>query len=455
MAWWSNGWDASGSWNANKGRGKAWDDWSRGWGKGGAVSKGTGKNYSNGWSSSYGAPWYGEQGYSNQGKSYGWQTYGKGADWYDTKGSGKNKAKGKDKGKGKSNKGKGKSKGKGDSKGKGNNRKKNDANRRTSVFMVQSMNDHAGTKDILKAVGGHIVELHTSSPIFGTAECILIEPAGRRLQPDKFLTTGVVICMDGLPLICDTSEDRLREWCEATKLTRWLELGVVVALLNVQMSSALQLTDLEAVVHAAYEASGGGRCMLVGKGWGAHRSVELAASETNKYIDSVILVSPGAPAPAQCHNLSKPALLLWARDDEMTPFEEKNCWIDALDGRCAPTVFNGPNKGGHSFNKMMEEEGVSDAIQKFTASSLLIANLAEEEALLRERSASKSKQSPGSPSGGDGDGEEGDDAEMAVTQQRSERLAAELPATVQRQDSRKLAEDLPHWIQGGMVASSE
>merc|ERR1719356_811744 len=133
---------------------------------------------------------------------------------------------------------------------------------------------------------------------------------GKRLGSKEYVSTGVAICFDGLP----PTEDAVRQWCQAVAASGWVDIGVSVAIPNVQMSSALQRVDLEAVVDAVFTTVGFNKCILLGKGWGAQRVVEIAAGESSvaDCVEGIILVGPSSPVPSECVNIDVPVLLLWA-----------------------------------------------------------------------------------------------------------------------------------------------
>lgn len=279
--------------------------------------------------------------------------------------------------------------------------------RRVSLFTTRSLEDCTGGIDML---GGRIIELQTKSGLFGTLDCLLLEPLPKRLDPQGYMTTGVVICIHGMP----PSPDTLEEWLELTNQCGWLTMGMSVAVPNVQMSSALQLQDFEAIIDCVCEIVGFDRCILVGKAWGAQRVVEIAAEgDLLGEVQGVVLAAPSSPPPAACRGLHVPAFVLWARDDSVSPFDDAEEWIEALDNRSAPTTFRDVDTGGHRLD-LMAASDVAQLISHFTVSSLLIAHLEEGAALgLQGLEA----------------GENEEDDEFAC---RSRRLTAELPGFAMR-----------------------
>merc|ERR1719235_1119337 len=177
------------------------------------------------------------------------------------------------------------------------------------------------------------------------------------------------------------SKEVLEEWTKAAALCGWSELSCTVIIPNVQMSASLQLQDYEAIVDAALDLAGFNRCILVGKAWGAQRAVEIATGATLAgKVEGVILVAPSSPAPDMCQDLPVPAMLVWARDDEVSSFDDSNAWTQALDDRVAPTTILKCAEGGHRFDRVVGDKLEAQAVRNFTAAALLIGELEEEAA---------------------------------------------------------------------------
>jgi len=303
------------------------------------------------------------------------------------------------------------------------------------------------------------------------------------LAGDNYVTTGVVICLQGMP----PSADSLDEWCTASQRVGWLDLGISVVVPNLQMSPSLQRVDLVAVVNAALKVAGFDRCMIVGKDWGAQIAVELASDMAlGGNVVGVVLVGPSSPPTVDCNKLEVPACLLWAHDDDVTPFGDLEGWLDALDNRCAPTTVQECDTGGHRIDSILDKsnEGVAKFLHNFTVTSLLIADLAESQAQQKEAAApidpkgeqDGHKAMEGTAAEDDEDREEEEPRRVPSKEKVSERisrLSAELPpflaervgqndqepdksgAAEQHNQKRRLSRELPNWIQSGMTTSSE
>jgi dienelactone hydrolase len=241
--------------------------------------------------------------------------------------------------------------------------------RRTPSFYSTRSFDEVS--EVVRELGGHFATVATRSKELGPLECILLEPIGKQLGHAGYGTTGLVIYLHGMP----PSPPVLRELGRASCLAGWPDFGITVAIPNLQMSAALRLEDLEAIVEAVLEHVTFPSCLLVGKFWGAQRVVELAASDgLAGKVDGAILLSPSSPAPQVCSRLEIPVLLIWAEDDDSVTREEAMAWIKALDGRCAPSVLKQAESAGQRFDHLLEKASLATSVRYFTVSSLLVAD---------------------------------------------------------------------------------
>jgi len=302
------------------------------------------------------------------------------------------------------------------------------------------------------------------------------------VAPQAFVSTGLVVCLQGMP----SSTESVEEWCKAAVCAGWLDLGASVALPNLQMSSALGTEDFEAALSGALEKAGFARCILVGKDWGGVIAVELASrSKLASQIEALVLVGPNTPAPATASEVACPVLLLWARDDEISPFEDAEEWMEALDGRCMPTTMKECQTGGHEFDKIVGTGGASEAVKSFTVSAFVLSELEEEgeeqEGGSRPSEAAERRLTQDSDLGPE---ERDGSASPTARSRRLSRLQAELPSFLQATlpqfsiPTEELSEDapavppqgsagrrpsfskrlslaLPQWIHAGMTSGSE
>lgn len=354
--------------------------------------------------------------------------------------------------------------------------------RRGSAFAIGTLAEH---QEALPE-GARVFTVHTGCSLLGDLECVLIEPPGKHLAPKEFVSTGLVVCLQGLP----ASPSSMREWHRSANLTRWLDLGVSVALPNLQMNAALTLEDIEVVMRGVLQSTGFETCVLVGKDWGGVLAVNLATrSSVAEQVVGIILLGPNSPAPDDSSDLAVPVFLLWAEDDDISHFEESEHWVHSLDERTMPTTFWQCQTGGHRFDQVLESEGVAEATKKFTVSAFLIDDLNKQldEEYVEQASGTTRVAEAGSKEESDSD-EEGQEARitapLSAAQRRSirtERLSAELPnfmreakhelharateevsttgcaaqATATTHTVKRLSMALPQWIQGGMTNESE
>lgn len=315
--------------------------------------------------------------------------------------------------------------------------------RRPSRFTSQSFEE---VSDVVRRLGGYSVTLNTRSQVLGPLECIVIEPMGKQLGHARFVTTGVVICLHGLP----PSYEVLEEWGQVLQIAKWLDMGLSVALPNLQMSAALQQEDLEAVVESTLEFLKFHRCMIVGKFWGAQRAVELAASKRlSRKVDSLILVAPSSPAPSVCGRLNMPVLLCWARDDDTASFEEVDAWIKALDDRRGPSMLQDVETAGHRFDNVLRNEAVAAAVRRFTVAGLMMSTLQKDKEFECGRTQRIIQLSRNLP----------EFLQLHVEKDADEDPDGSSPSCADslwpESDEIRLINFLPQWIQAGVPTASE
>lgn len=323
--------------------------------------------------------------------------------------------------------------------------------KRASCLSSQSFQESTGAM----LPGGQLVTLDTKSELLGPLECILAEPFGKRLKPDEYVATGLMICLHGH----SPSPEIMEEWAGVTRDARWLDLGVSVALPNLEMTSSLTVSDLECLVEAILDLVSLGTCILVGKAWGALRAVEVAASERlSGKVEGLILVAPSSPAPMEAQDLDVPVLVVWAKDDDTESFDDSTAWMEALDGRCAPTTLQASPVGGHNFYKMLQNTDMLAAVRNFTVTCLLLAEMERTAVSTRSgeataRSRRLSSELPGfleevADKVGDGDDEQEEVKEDPAAPESREVTAA-------RSKAKRMSNILPQWIQAGMPTAAE
>lgn len=352
------------------------------------------------------------------------------------------------------------------------------SSRRSSAFATTSLTDVGQT---CAALGGRVISVETGSELLGELECVIIEPTGKKVAPQAFVSTGLIVCLQGMP----SSQESIEEWCKAAVRAGWLNLGASVAVPNLQMNAALQLEDLQSVLKGTLAKAGFSSCVLVGKDWGGVIAAELAASEEmGPQIEGVVLVGPNTPVPPNAGEVAVPVLLIWARDDDISPFEDWEEWLEALDGRCMPTTIKDCETGAHQFDQIMNAEGVSEVVKSFTVSAFMLSELEaiEEEGEDEDEDEENSKEAAkAEEEQADSGSEECEDISPHMKRnQRLTRLQAELPAFLQaaspqlafpteelseegpapvprgrQSTTKRLSLALPQWIQAGMTRASE
>lgn len=208
-------------------------------------------------------------------------------------------------------------------------------------------------------------------------ECIMIEPMGKILSPSEYVSTGLVICLDG-----SEHEDPLfEEYGQVLKASKLLDSGISFALPDV--SQFADAEDLERVIEAVLKQGGFQRCILAGKGWGAQMVTEIAGRpRLSEQIDGVLIVAPESPVPTECRQVEVPVMMIWAEDDEVSEFQEIYRWAEEFGERRAPTFVKDLKIGGHHFGETLKQgpgsakEGeTAQQVLHFTVSCLLIGLL--------------------------------------------------------------------------------
>lgn len=198
----------------------------------------------------------------------------------------------------------------------------------------------------------------------------MVEPMGKILSPSEYVSTGLILCLDGEA----HSSEELEEWGEVLKSTQWLDSGISFALPDV--SCLADPADIELVVAAVLKQGGFKTCILAGKGWGAQVASEIAAgSRLSEQIDGVLLVAPESPVPDSCSQIAVPVMLIWAQNDEVSPFNEIRDWCGVLGDRSAPMYVKDPEKGGHSLALLLKQDETAAQVCHFTISCLLLMHV--------------------------------------------------------------------------------
>lgn len=233
---------------------------------------------------------------------------------------------------------------------------------------IQHRRSFEEARDFTKKLGGRVLKLQPQGiEDVESLECVMVEPMGKILSPAEYVSSGLIVCLDAGT---HTSEQQ-EEWGQVLKTTQWLDSGISFALPDV--SELADPADLELVVEAVLKQGGFKTCVLAGKGWGAQIASEVAArSRLSEQIDGVVLVAPESPVPQECSQIPVPVMLIWAQDDEVSPFNEIRDWYEVLGDRRAPTYVKDLENGGHDLTKLLVKETAAQ-VSYFSVSCLLLA----------------------------------------------------------------------------------
>lgn len=225
-------------------------------------------------------------------------------------------------------------------------------------------------------LGGRVVNLETGPAYLGSVECILVEPMGKYLNPDSFVSAGVVVCFHGLPFY----DDVFSEWSKVLKSTKLLDSGFTFAMPEVQASAAVTSDDLQEVLIALLTTVSASNCILIGQGWGGPKVAQVTAEASGLLcgkISGIVLCAPDLPVPDEaCEDLDAPVLVVWAENDP-TFQENAECWHIALSTSPATVCWACPQTGGSNLSQIMSEEpALAEMVRWFTASLHILSTLA-------------------------------------------------------------------------------
>mmetsp|Transcript_57078 Transcript_57078/g.99785 ORF Transcript_57078/g.99785 Transcript_57078/m.99785 type:complete len:504 (+) Transcript_57078:171-1682(+) len=226
--------------------------------------------------------------------------------------------------------------------------------------------------DFTRQLGGRVVKLQTGIESADPIDCILVEPMGKILSPNEYVATGLMVCLHGSA----HEPEVLEEWGEVLKLTKVLDAGMSMALPN--LSALAEQEDVEAVLEAVLRQASYDRCILAGKDWGGQMAMEMACgTRVCERVDGVLLVAPTSPVPEAISRLECPVLLLWAENDEESPFSEIRDWYQALQDRNTVSCTKDLSRGGHNFADMLKEGETAQFVLFFIVSALLLNQLCQ------------------------------------------------------------------------------
>lgn len=226
--------------------------------------------------------------------------------------------------------------------------------------------------DFTRQLGGRVVKLQTGIESTEPIDCILVEPMGKILSPNEYISTGLMVCLHGTA----HEPEVLAEWGEVLKLTKLLDAGMSMALPD--LSALAEQGDVEAVLEAILKQASYDRCILTGKDWGGQMAMEIACgTQVSDFVDGVLLMAPASPVPDSIGRVECPVLLLWAENDNESPFSEIRDWYQALQDRSIVSCTKDLSRGGHSFAEVLKEGETSQLVLFFIVSALLINQLCQ------------------------------------------------------------------------------
>jgi len=203
-------------------------------------------------------------------------------------------------------------------------------------------------------------------------DCVLVEPMGKVLSPSDYVSAGLVVCIFG----CLPPEESEDEVVAILKESKWLDSGLSVCFPDLQAHCGFPRQNLEKAISTTLTVVGVETCVLVGKEWGGHICVEtLSAGNVKNCVSSCILIAPGELIEQANERIGIPALLVWARDDEVSDFREARAWVEALHGWRSPCYAKEVKKGGHDLKELLDDGSVANAMSRFAIVTLVLVGI--------------------------------------------------------------------------------
>ena len=223
--------------------------------------------------------------------------------------------------------------------------------------------------DMAQKLGGRQVQLETQP---GRVPCILVEPMGKLLSPEEFISVGVVVIFQEK----SHSSSSVEEWAQVLKRTKLLDAGLSVAFPDLGQVEEPDFQEVFDAFDAILSSTRENFYILCGKGKAAHHAMDLAARNSSR-VASAILFAPSSPPPASCQEFPGPIMLVWAHDDKKCPFENAPLWAEQLGARNdGVAVLRDPTAGGHDLARLLrKDERTAADMLAFAAAVLLVAEL--------------------------------------------------------------------------------
>jgi len=234
--------------------------------------------------------------------------------------------------------------------------------RRSSLLTTAPLHQ---ANDLLEEYGGRCDLLASGTAVLGPVEVTFFGP------PENVKKVGLMIAFHGM----EPTKGVMREWSQMPKLAHWQEMGMTLAVPNIEMSAGISRSDIETVINLTMKKMKVNSCILVGKCWGGNVCIQYALDHPNK-TKGLILLAPLGPPRMETKKLKTPCLAMWADNDPIVPIEESYDFIKDLNDRSAPTTFKViPETSTHSFSEMMQDDAeIADTMKHFVASAMMIAH---------------------------------------------------------------------------------
>lgn len=217
---------------------------------------------------------------------------------------------------------------------------------------------------LARLLGGHLEKIPINSPALDVVDFVMVEPMVKRLDPDSFTCSGVILCLHGQFV----GNELLREWSEVLKGTRLLDAGFILAMpLLPAPDPTVEDEDLEALTLAAMSAAGASNCLVIGKAWAGPWAAEVAAMAASQEsalfgkIAGLICFAPSkVPIDVLKQALRVPSMIVWAEDDEEMDFEENSPeWTAALHTAPPPSLWVVVEEGGHALASICRQQALA------------------------------------------------------------------------------------------------
>merc|ERR1740123_1928126 len=87
-----------------------------------------------------------------------------------------------------------------------------------------------------------------------------------------------------------------------------------------------------------------------------------------------MLLGPCSPCPDRIDEFPAPLLVLWAKDDQISSFDDRIEWNESLGNSQVARISLYPS-GGHNFHDVLKNPGCADAVRNFFTACFLLMQL--------------------------------------------------------------------------------